>query len=303
MSEVLSGEVFCQVLSDLQVGVYITDRERRIVFWNAGAERITGYLRQEVLGRFCRENLLMHCDHQRRPVCGANCPLSEAMLDGKARESSLFLKHKLGHRVPVRVHSMPIRDERGTVIGAAECFQRQRDVPHPERRDPLHTCSYEVAGVPPYGFVLSELNMRLARAEETESGFGVVCVGVDRFEETRVTRGHEACETVLQVVANTLQNAMRPGDFLGSWTEGRLMLVLATATKEGVVRAAERLRALVACSTAVWWGDPLPLTIACGCTPATAGDHLENLTMRAERALGQALAEGGNRVVAGEGQG
>ena len=40
------------------------DLEGRIQFWNGWAERISGYLRQEVIGRPCSDNLLTHCDAQ-----------------------------------------------------------------------------------------------------------------------------------------------------------------------------------------------------------------------------------------------
>ncbi|ABF42481.1 diguanylate cyclase with PAS/PAC sensor [Candidatus Koribacter versatilis Ellin345] len=297
MADLLQDGVFQRVLSELLVGVYFTDRERRIVFWNAGAERITGYLSHEVIGRMCREEILMHCDHQRRNVCVSCCPLAEAMLDGKAREASLFLRHKTGHRVPVRIHSMPIRDAKGTIIGAAECFQRQHDVWHPERRDANNRDSYAVRGIPDYSFMVSELRMRLGRFEGSGAGFGVLCLEVDRFDSLRSTRGHEACETVLHVISNTLQNTIRQGDCLGAWSEARLMLLLNAATPEAVVRAGERTRGLVSCSNVTWWGDPVPITIACGATVAKTRDTMESIVRRAERALDESLAAGGNRVM------
>ena len=50
------------VLDGLETGVYIVDRSRRIRFWNEGAEQITGYLRQDVVGRLLRDHLLITRD-------------------------------------------------------------------------------------------------------------------------------------------------------------------------------------------------------------------------------------------------
>src|ERR1019366_477639 len=91
MSEILEPDVFRRGMEELPVGIYFPDRNRRILFWNSGAERITGYLRQEVVGRCCRDNILLDCDHKQVVVCGSCCPLREALADGKAREASLFL--------------------------------------------------------------------------------------------------------------------------------------------------------------------------------------------------------------------
>jgi diguanylate cyclase (GGDEF)-like protein/PAS domain S-box-containing protein len=296
MSEILDADVFRRVLSDLQVGVYFTDRERRIVFWNSGAERITGYLSQEVIGRCCRENILMHCDQQRRMVCAVGCPLAEAIADGKPREASLFLQHKAGHRIPIRMHTIPIRGATGAIIGAAECFQRQRYLPHPERREAGVAGSYLVGGIPEYGYMMSELRIRLARMAEGSPAFGVLCAKVDRLEELRERYGHEACETVLHVIAETLQNTIRSSDCLGSWSEGRLLVVLASGAMEHLIRVGERLRSLASCSNVVWWGDPVAVTISSGATVVKTDDTLKTLIARCERALEESMAGGGDRM-------
>jgi PAS domain-containing protein len=41
MAGMLDPEVFQNVLNSFPPGVYLADRERKIVFWNQGAERIT----------------------------------------------------------------------------------------------------------------------------------------------------------------------------------------------------------------------------------------------------------------------
>lgn len=47
-------------LSILYEGVYIVDKKRKIVFWNSGAENITGYLVAEVVNAHCYQNILKH---------------------------------------------------------------------------------------------------------------------------------------------------------------------------------------------------------------------------------------------------
>jgi len=38
--------------------VYLVDRSGKIMFWNAGAERITGYLPQDIVGHSSLEDVL-----------------------------------------------------------------------------------------------------------------------------------------------------------------------------------------------------------------------------------------------------
>ena len=133
MAELQGPEIFRAVLESLQTGVYLVDRDRRIVFWNDGAERITGYLRQDVLGRCCRDNIVLHCDENNSVLCTTACPLAETMRDGQFREADVFLLHRAGYRLPVHVRAVPIRNRHGSIIGAAESFDEQRFV-EPDRR-------------------------------------------------------------------------------------------------------------------------------------------------------------------------
>ncbi len=51
------------------------DKDRRILYWSKGAERITGYGATEVLGSHCHDNLLVHADARGRSLCGSNSVL------------------------------------------------------------------------------------------------------------------------------------------------------------------------------------------------------------------------------------
>src|SRR5690242_2050521 len=97
------GPEMCQtVLDNLEVGIHILDRDRRILWWNAGAEKIAGYLRHEVIGKFCFDNLLLGCEEGVETLCRSRCPLEAALRDGAPRACDVFLLHKDGLRVPVR---------------------------------------------------------------------------------------------------------------------------------------------------------------------------------------------------------
>jgi len=115
--------VFETAVDSLDVGVYLVDRHRKIVDWNRGAERISGYLRQDVTGRFCRDDILVHSDENEAVLCGTDCPLAGCMRDGQSREAPVYLRHRAGHRVPVHVRAVPLRDEKGNICGAAEIFE------------------------------------------------------------------------------------------------------------------------------------------------------------------------------------
>ena len=103
-----------ELLDHMSDGVYFVDRERRIQYWNEGARRLTGYSAEELMGRYCQDNILCHIDAQGRKLCVDGCPLLSTMEDGTSHEARLFLRHKQGRRIPVLVQVQPLRAADGS---------------------------------------------------------------------------------------------------------------------------------------------------------------------------------------------
>jgi PAS domain-containing protein len=78
-----SQELYRMVLDSLPVAVCAVDGEGKVILWNEGAERVTGYLRQDVLGRLCTEAFLEHADTENNPLDGNATPLLETMRDAR----------------------------------------------------------------------------------------------------------------------------------------------------------------------------------------------------------------------------
>jgi PAS domain S-box-containing protein len=120
-----------EILDSLADGAYITDLERRIVFWNRAATRITGWRGEDVLGHTCSDNILVHVDKDGHALCGKeHCPLHRSMVTGECSGEPLlvFAQHKEGHRLPVEVAVAPIRDAAGTILGGIEVFRDLTDL-------------------------------------------------------------------------------------------------------------------------------------------------------------------------------
>jgi len=121
----LDVDMLLRVLNYLNLGVYITDRKRRIILWNRKAEEITGHRAADVVGSACHDNILCHVNRNGQPLCSTQlCPLYRAMSVGKESEEPvlLYAQRADGSRVPVSVSVAPLLDESGKVIGGIEAF-------------------------------------------------------------------------------------------------------------------------------------------------------------------------------------
>jgi diguanylate cyclase (GGDEF)-like protein/PAS domain S-box-containing protein len=296
----LNSEFFVAVLEGLRTGVYVVDRDSKIVFWNDGAERITGHLRQEMMGRSCRDNFLGQADGDQTDLTGELSPVSVAMRDGKRVEKQVSLRHKDGYRVPVRLYTFPIRGEHGAVIAVAESFEESISIAEWERRQTklaTYGCLDEVSGVLNHSMMQAHLREVLGTFAEHPVPFSILCLEIDRLDQIQARDGPGAVASVLRIVAQTLENSVRPTDFLGRWQENQFLAILTECSATEVARAAERLRRMVSTSKVEWWGDPLQLTISLGGAAVVAGDTVESLVLRAEEALRESVVQGGNCVV------
>ena len=111
------------ILNSMFDGVYIVDRERKIAFWNSGAEEITGYSSDEVFGRRCSDNILNHIDEDGNLLCKGKCPLVRTLKTGEHIRLKMYPLHKSGKRFPVMTHIAPITNKDGTIVAAVEVFR------------------------------------------------------------------------------------------------------------------------------------------------------------------------------------
>lgn len=156
MPELNDLAIFQTVLDGLETGVYLVDRNRRIRFWNKGAEKITGYLGQDVVGHFLRDHLLATSDALNDLDADANDPINLAFRDGKPTILNVSILHKDGYRLPIVLRTNPIRNSHGAVIRVAESFEKSRTIDESTQRHSALAdsgCLDVVTGVAAQGFM------------------------------------------------------------------------------------------------------------------------------------------------------
>lgn len=287
------------VIEQLYDGVYYVDRARRIRYWNAGAERLSGYQASAVVGQFCYQNLLNHVDATGRQLCRSGCPLSATMRDGEPRDAKVFLRHREGHRVAVSVRTSPVRDREGEIIGAVEIFSDSADLSTARREaSELRDLAMRDAltGLPNRRHFDMSISSRIAELAGYGRRFGLLIADVDRFKLVNDRHGHATGDAALRTVARTLLEASRTTDDIARFGGEEFALTIGDIDETGLRSIAERFRVLVERSR-VGVGEPgLQVTISLGGAIARVGDSAEAIFERADRALYLAKEAGRNRV-------
>lgn len=289
-----------ELLDHLNDGVYFVDRSRTITFWNRGAQAITGWAPRDVIGRACPEGVLRHVDAEGNELCRSGCPISAVLDDGMSHRADLFLHHKAGHRVPVRVQVVAVRDASGTIVGAFEVFTDQTERMEAIRRVEELT---EIVFLDPLTGIgnrrYAEVVLEEKMAELTRYGFrfGVLFVDVDRFKEVNDAHGHDTGDAVLKMVATTLARSARSLDFVGRWGGEEFVVLLANVTDFNLPLVADRARRLVEHSELPMADGALKVTVSIGATLVRKGEEVADILKRADVLMYEAKSAGRNRVV------
>jgi diguanylate cyclase (GGDEF)-like protein/PAS domain S-box-containing protein len=295
-------EFYRDLLDHLADGVYFTDLEGRIIYWNMGAERLSGFSRSEVLGKLCSENLLMHVDCSGSALCTSQCPLRASIHDGMPREADIYLHHKDGSRRPIHIRATPLKEASGAIIGAVEVFSdNSAKTQMAERLARMEQLALldALTGLPNRRYVESHIYARLEEFRRGGWPFGVLYMDIDDFKLVNDTFGHEAGDQVLRMVARTLDANSRYFDVVGRWGGEEFIAVIHHLTSENLEEIAERLRILVARS-ALTDLNSMHVTISIGATRVSAGDLADSVLRRADANLYKAKKLGKNRVCGDE---
>ncbi|MGI6787128.1 MAG: diguanylate cyclase [Acholeplasmataceae bacterium] len=287
------------LIPHLYEGVYVVDKNRKIIFWNEGSERITGYSKEEVVNSFCYQNILQHVDHNGKQLCLEGCPLNETLQDGIIREAHVFLKHKDGYRIPITVKTLPIYDSEQNIVAAIEVFtdeRFQRQIYHEniELKDKLRIDP--LTQVANRNFFDFEIAKRLEETKLFSNTFGILMMDIDYFKKVNDTYGHLVGDEILKIVAHTLTSNIKKTDLVSRWGGEEFIAILDVSNKDELLKIAERLRLLVAASSYQLDEErTVQVTISIGGTLVTKIDTIKTAISRADENMYYAKQNGRNQ--------
>ncbi len=113
----VSYEFTQDILDSLAEGIYTVNKDFRIISFNRAAERITGYNREEVLGKFCKNILSSE-------RCLRDCPIARVLESGdnlQDVENTLLTRN--GKEIPIVMNSAVFKNSNSVPVGGVVSFR------------------------------------------------------------------------------------------------------------------------------------------------------------------------------------
>jgi diguanylate cyclase (GGDEF)-like protein/PAS domain S-box-containing protein len=282
-------ELYKRILETLPQGIYTTDLNRRILYWNKAAEALTGHLGKNILGISCQDNILVHTDDQGSLLCRSDCPLAATMKDGQPRSSEVFLLHKDGHRKPVMVKTFPLTDASGAIIGGIETFTDSSMPLEALRRIEEYREAALIDHLTGCGnrrYLTEEIERRLEALKKGEKTFGLLFFDLDKFKTINDSYLHSGGDMALQMVARTLMGNLRSDDFVSRWGGDEFVVLVSDVAEPEMLKIANKLVRLIAASRVRLKDErSFAVGVSMGAAIAHPEDTMESLMNRADQAM------------------
>ena len=105
------------ILESIADGVFTVDRKWKITSFNKAAEMITGWSREDAIGKSCSE--VFHSS-----ICGDTCAIAQSLYSGEAvANRSITIRNSDGKKIPISISASPLIDHEGNIIGGVETFR------------------------------------------------------------------------------------------------------------------------------------------------------------------------------------
>ncbi len=284
-----SKDFYRNLLDNLFDGVYLVDMEKKITYWNKGAEKITGYKASEVIGKRCQDNILVHVSEEGVSLCETEfCPAERAIQEGGLQEIEAYLHHKNGHWVPVLIRASPLKDSDGNIIGAIEIFSdNSSQVAARQKIEVLRKMALldPLTGVGNRRYAEANLNSKLNQLKRYGWSFGMLFIDIDDFKRINDVYGHLVGDEVLKMVAKTFVNSLRSFDIVCRWGGDEFIAIIVNVNEEQLHSIANKLSLLVKKAILSAGSDIVQVSISVGATLARTTDTVDTLIKRADELM------------------
>jgi diguanylate cyclase (GGDEF)-like protein/PAS domain S-box-containing protein len=272
--------------------VVITDARQEIVYVNPAFTRVTGYSREEALGRNPR--FLQGAETSQ----ATRVALRESVAAGQRAHAEILNYTKHGDPYWIEISLVPVQDENAVIT---HWVAIERDVSARKAQE------QEITRLAMEDHLTGLLNRRAAearlavewgRARRDSNPFAIALVDVDRFKLVNDQYGHQTGDAVLCHVAATLNGNLRGGDWLARWGGEEFLMVLHGLDAAGALTAGERVRRLLKSKPVSIATGELPVTVSIGIALySPEANNIDEIVAQADALLYEAKQSGRDRVL------
>jgi two-component system CheB/CheR fusion protein len=216
-------------------GVMITDENRKILTVNDSFAAVTGYTREDVVGK--TPAILQSGKHG--PEFYGNM---RACLQNRGWwQGEIWNRRKNGELYLEWLSINTVRDEAGKIVNYIGMFSDIALIKESRQRMEFLATHDELTGLPNRALFNEQLKLSLARSARDGGRLAVLFVDLDNFKMINDTLGHEEGDVLLKQVAARLKGCVREADTVARLGGDEFVILLHIEHREGAGIMAKRI--------------------------------------------------------------
>ena len=303
METEIANLIMSQVFNASNDGIWAVDKNYRVIRINKKLLDLLGLPAKEVIGSKCYDLLTGQCGNREQ------CPMPQISAGERMVEQERSLSFRSGKTIPFMVTSTPLSNLDQSIIGVVETFADITERKIAERRLQLANKELERQATEDSLTRLHNrrhfdqtLNVEWRRQARGRSQVALIMCDVDFFKKYNDHYGHQAGDSCLRAVAESIRKCVRrPGDLIARYGGEEFAIVMPETDIGGALHIAEMIRQELAakriphsCSSVAPF-----VTISCGIASMFPSVNIQPhmLIQKADQALYRAKQKGRNCTV------
>jgi diguanylate cyclase (GGDEF)-like protein/PAS domain S-box-containing protein len=210
------------------------DLSGKIISWNRAAERLYGYLAEDVIGKHIS---VLAPPERLDELAGVleNIRAGQTVSDLETQR-----RHRDGRILDVALTVSPVYDASSNLIGAsaiARDVTERKQMQYALEHQALHDA---LTGLPNRVLAGDRLQHALVASARTQTPVAVLFLDLDNFKNINDATGHQTGDAVLVEVARRLQCSIRPGDTVARFGGDEFVILCEGADEESAAVVANR---------------------------------------------------------------
>ncbi len=215
--------------------IVITRRDGTIIWVNRAFEQLSGYTREEALGR--NTNLMKSGKH---PAAFYR-KMWDTVLGQQEWRGELINRRKDGSLYWEEMTITPVKNAAGEITHFIAIKLDITDRNRAEEQIRKLALTDPLTGIANYRRLLDVLDAEIKRYGRTGRSLSLLLIDLDGLKAINDTRGHLAGSRALERVANILRDHCRETDTAGRYGGDEFMVVLPETEREAAVHVAQRI--------------------------------------------------------------
>ncbi|HND80332.1 MAG TPA: EAL domain-containing protein [Accumulibacter sp.] len=216
-------------------GVVVTDAEEIILTVNDAFSALTGYLREEVIGK---KPSLLRSDKTSPELY---VEMWEKVQSSGMWAGQIWNRRKNGDVYLEWLTINAVKDEQGQIVNYVGMFSDITAARASQQRIEYLATHDELTGLPNRTLFNDRLQLALARAQRSQESIGVVFIDLDNFKVVNDTLGHDTGDQLLCQAAKRLLACVRSEDTVARLGGDEFVVLLENTDRQHASQTAERL--------------------------------------------------------------